>query len=161
MISKQSRNNFSVSAAAPSTPSRKAELKSTPSGASNGPNGDTPDADPDPHRVPSPDSDSDSDTDSEEEDTVDCGPAIVKPVCVTDEGTAGKESKACAEISELVNYVTPVRFKTFENALSRKRAYEMSSFDEKFATSLLKLDPIEFVKYNKFQISRIYPKGTR
>ena len=92
---------------------------------------------------------------------MDCGPAIVKPVCVTDEGTAGKESKACAEISELVNYVTPVRFKSFEEGQRRRKAYEMSSFDEKFATSLLKEDPMEFVKYNKFQISRIYPKGTR
>ena len=72
----------------PPTPSRKAELKQTPSGASNG---DIPDADSD--RVPSPDSDSDSDSDSDEEETVDCGPAIVKPVCVTDEGTAGEESK--------------------------------------------------------------------
>ena len=90
MLKEQTSNkkHFFVTAPAPSTPSRKAELKSTPSGASNG---DIPDADPD--RVPSPDSDSDSDSDSDEEDTVDCGPALVKPVCVTDEGTAGKESK--------------------------------------------------------------------
>ena len=79
----------------------------------------------------------------------------------SDEGTAGKESKACAEISALVNYVTPVRFKTFEHANNRKRAFEMSSFDEKSANQLLKADPTAFVKYNKFQTSRIYPKGTR
>ena len=32
---------------------------------------------------------------------------------------------------------------------------------EKFALNLLKADPTEFVKYNKHQTSRIYPKGTR
>ena len=130
---------------------------------SNSPNGDTPDDDTRvSNRIPSPNSDSDTDSDSEDEDTVDCTDIVknTAPI-VTDAGTAGKESKACAEISELVNYVTPVRFKTFDHATNRKRAFEMSSFDEKFATSLLKSDPIEFVKYNKFQTSRIYPKGTR
>lgn len=37
----------------------------------------------------------------------------------------------------------------------------MSSFDEKQATTLLKEHPIEFVNYNKHQLSRIYPAGTR
>lgn len=37
----------------------------------------------------------------------------------------------------------------------------MSSFDEKQATSLLKERPIEFVNYNKHQLSRVYPAGTR
>ena len=37
----------------------------------------------------------------------------------------------------------------------------MSSFDEKQATSLLKEYPIEFVNYNKCQLSRVYPAGTR
>jgi hypothetical protein len=37
----------------------------------------------------------------------------------------------------------------------------MSSFVETNALALLKLDPVEFVKYNKFQLSRVYPKGTR
>lgn len=37
----------------------------------------------------------------------------------------------------------------------------MSSFDEKQATMLLKERPIEFVKYNKHQLSRVYPAGTR
>ncbi len=41
------------------------------------------------------------------------------------------------------------------------RAYEMSSFVETTALSLLKNDPLDFVKYNKFQLSRVYPKGTR
>ena len=76
-------------------------------------------------------------------------------------GTAGKESKACAEISALVNYVMPVHFRTFEHAEKRRRSYEMSSFVETTALSLLKEDPVDFVKYNRFQASRIYPRGTR
>ena len=37
----------------------------------------------------------------------------------------------------------------------------MSSFVETNALAQLKLDPVEFVKYNKFQLSRVYPRGTR
>lgn len=37
----------------------------------------------------------------------------------------------------------------------------MSSFVETVAVSRMKKDPIEFVNYNKRQMSRIYPKGTR
>jgi hypothetical protein len=37
----------------------------------------------------------------------------------------------------------------------------MSSFDERQATMLLKERPIEFVNYNKHQLSRVYPAGTR
>ncbi len=37
----------------------------------------------------------------------------------------------------------------------------MSSFVETQATALLKEHPIEFVNYNKRQLSRIYPRGTR
>lgn len=37
----------------------------------------------------------------------------------------------------------------------------MSSFDEKQATALLKERPIEFVNYNKNQLSRVYPGGFR
>ena len=41
------------------------------------------------------------------------------------------------------------------------RLYEMSSFDEKQATTLLKERPIEFVNYNKHQLSRVYPGRTK
>ena len=37
----------------------------------------------------------------------------------------------------------------------------MSSFVETVAVSRIKKDPIEFANYNKRQLSRIYPKGTR
>ncbi len=90
-----------------------------------------------------------------------------------------KESKAGEEISALVNYVQAVRFHGFEQAESKSltkrydclltwlititiaeknRSYEMSSFDEASAVSLLKEFPLDFVKYNKRQISRIFPR---
>lgn len=78
-----------------------------------------------------------------------------------DKGTAGKETEAGAEISALVNYVQPIHFHSFEHAERRNRSYEMSSFVETQSTALLKEHPIEFVNYNKRQISRVYPRGTR
>lgn len=78
-----------------------------------------------------------------------------------DKAGSARESEAGAEISALVNYVQPVHFVSFEVAEKKNRFYEMSSFDEKQATMLLKERPIEFVKYNKQQLSRVYPAGTR
>ncbi|KDR24186.1 hypothetical protein L798_07593, partial [Zootermopsis nevadensis] len=79
----------------------------------------------------------------------------------SDKVSAAKESEAGAEISALVNYVQPVHFSSFENSEKKNRCYEMSSFDERQATTLLKERPIEFVNYNKHQLSRVYPAGTR
>uniref|UniRef100_A0A3B5L2E2 Phosphoinositide phospholipase C n=1 Tax=Xiphophorus couchianus TaxID=32473 RepID=A0A3B5L2E2_9TELE len=78
----------------------------------------------------------------------------------SEEGTALNEVSATEEMSNLVNYVQPVKFKGFDNALSkwRRRHYEMSSFVETKAIEILKTFPFE---YNKKQMSRIYPKGTR
>ncbi|XP_052754669.1 1-phosphatidylinositol 4,5-bisphosphate phosphodiesterase classes I and II [Galleria mellonella] len=76
-------------------------------------------------------------------------------------GDDARETHAAAEISALVNYVQPVHFSSFESAEKKNRFYEMSSFDEKQATTLLKERPIEFVNYNKHQLSRVYPAGTR
>lgn len=132
-----------------------------------------------------------SDTDSSSDDesatagvsTVPVPPAsgVIQP----DKVPTAKETEAGAEISALVNYVQPVHFSSFENSeskyhlnniehhyyynynnnfntiLEKNRCYEMSSFDEKQATTLLKERPIEFVNYNKHQLSRVYPAGTR
>ncbi|XP_076672330.1 phospholipase C at 21C isoform X2 [Andrena cerasifolii] len=75
--------------------------------------------------------------------------------------SSAKETEAGAEISALVNYVQPVHFNSFESAEKKNRMYEMSSFDEKQATTLLKEKPLEFINYNKHQLSRVYPAGTR
>jgi phosphatidylinositol phospholipase C, beta len=45
--------------------------------------------------------------------------------------------------------------------LEKNIAYNMSSFAETKGLEYLKADAIAFVNYNKRQMSRIYPKGTR
>ncbi|XP_025195692.1 1-phosphatidylinositol 4,5-bisphosphate phosphodiesterase classes I and II [Melanaphis sacchari] len=109
------------------------------------------------------DDDSSSDTDGEEDDidrTVDLKHVLQgKPL--VDKVSNTKETEAGTEISVLVNYCQSVQFTSFENAEKKNRHYEMSSFDEKQAMTLLKERPMEFVKYNKNQLSRVYPAGTR
>uniref|UniRef100_A0A8C9WJR8 1-phosphatidylinositol 4,5-bisphosphate phosphodiesterase n=1 Tax=Scleropages formosus TaxID=113540 RepID=A0A8C9WJR8_SCLFO len=74
---------------------------------------------------------------------------------------ASSEVNATEEMSNLVNYIEPVKFKSFEVARKRNKLFEMSSFVETKGMDTLKNSPIEFVEYNKKQLSRIYPKGTR
>uniref|UniRef100_A0A671Q3R3 1-phosphatidylinositol 4,5-bisphosphate phosphodiesterase n=1 Tax=Sinocyclocheilus anshuiensis TaxID=1608454 RepID=A0A671Q3R3_9TELE len=76
-------------------------------------------------------------------------------------GTAYSEVNATEEMSTLVNYIEPVKFKSFEAAAKRNKYFEMSSFVETKGMDTLKNSPSEFVEYNKKQLSRIYPKGTR
>ncbi|VDI64863.1 phosphatidylinositol phospholipase C, beta [Mytilus galloprovincialis] len=76
-------------------------------------------------------------------------------------GTAGREAEAGLEMSELVNYIQPVHFHSFDTSEKKQKSYEISSFVETQATSLLKENPVDFVNYNKRQLSRIYPRGTR
>ncbi|KAE8600889.1 hypothetical protein XENTR_v10013440 [Xenopus tropicalis] len=78
-----------------------------------------------------------------------------------DEGTAGKEASATEEMSNLVNYIQPVKFESFESSKKRNKSFEMSSFVETKGLEQLTKSPVEFVEYNKMQLSRIYPKGTR
>lgn len=112
-------------------------------------------------------SDSDSSSDDEVGSTAVGAPlaeeaeAAAAAGVIADKAQQARESEAGAEISALVNYVQPVRFSSFENSEKKNRFYEMSSFDEKQATTLLKERPIEFVNYNKSQLSRVYPSGTR
>ncbi|XP_078086490.1 1-phosphatidylinositol 4,5-bisphosphate phosphodiesterase beta-1 [Mustelus asterias] len=78
-----------------------------------------------------------------------------------DEGTAGCEASATEEMSNLVTYIQPVKFESFEVAKKNNKSFEMSSFVETKALEQLTKSPVEFVEYNKRQLSRIYPKGTR
>uniref|UniRef100_A0A8C1R155 Phosphoinositide phospholipase C n=1 Tax=Cyprinus carpio TaxID=7962 RepID=A0A8C1R155_CYPCA len=82
-------------------------------------------------------------------------------VTVIEMGTAYSEVNATEEMSTLVNYIEPVKFKSFEVAAKRNKYFEMSSFVETKGMDTLKNSPSEFVEYNKKQLSRIYPKGTR
>ncbi|CDQ96817.1 unnamed protein product [Oncorhynchus mykiss] len=80
----------------------------------------------------------------------------------SDEGTAEeREAIATEEMSTLVNYVQPTKFNSFESSKKVNRSYQMSSFVETKALEHLTKSPVEFVEYNKQQLSRIYPKGTR
>ncbi|RWS01465.1 1-phosphatidylinositol 4:5-bisphosphate phosphodiesterase-like protein, partial [Dinothrombium tinctorium] len=64
-------------------------------------------------------------------------------------------------LSSMVNYTQPIKFQGFEYAEEKNIHYHMSSFAETAALGYLKSQAIEFVNYNKRQLSRIYPKGTR
>ncbi|NXR53845.1 PLCB2 phosphodiesterase, partial [Hippolais icterina] len=79
----------------------------------------------------------------------------------SDEGTAGLEVTAYEEMSSLVNYIQPIKFNSFEVSAKKNRSYVISSFTEMKACDLLSKFPVQFVEYNKWQMSRIYPKGTR
>uniref|UniRef100_A0A8C3S3D5 1-phosphatidylinositol 4,5-bisphosphate phosphodiesterase n=1 Tax=Chelydra serpentina TaxID=8475 RepID=A0A8C3S3D5_CHESE len=127
---------------------RKRLLESTVSDAGPG-LGDLPS--PPPGTYPSP---ADSEEEEEEEQ-----PDPKKPT--TDEGTASSEVNATEEMSTLVNYIEPVKFKSFQAASKRDKSFEMSSFVETKGLEQLTKSPMEFVEYNKKQLSRIYPKGTR
>ncbi|XP_051500238.1 1-phosphatidylinositol 4,5-bisphosphate phosphodiesterase beta-4-like isoform X3 [Myxocyprinus asiaticus] len=64
-------------------------------------------------------------------------------------------------LSAMVNYAQPVKFQGFEVAQERNIHHNMSSFNESVGLGYLKTNAIEFVNYNKRQMSRIYPKGGR
>ncbi|CAH0755296.1 unnamed protein product [Diatraea saccharalis] len=64
-------------------------------------------------------------------------------------------------LSSMVNYAQPIKFQGFEEAEKRNIYHNMSSFAETTGMNYLKTQAIDFVNYNKRQMSRIYPKGTR
>ncbi|KAJ8308701.1 hypothetical protein KUTeg_013575 [Tegillarca granosa] len=105
-------------------------------------------------------SDSDS-SDFEDEDNLTEEEVSRRQGFKQDKGTAGSEAEAGLEMSALVNYIQPIHFHSFEISEKRRRSYEISSFVETQAATLLKEYPVEFVNYNKRQLSRVYPRGTR
>lgn len=64
-------------------------------------------------------------------------------------------------LSSMVNYAQPIKFQGFDVADQKNIHHNMSSFAETTGMGLLKQQAIDFVNYNKRQMSRIYPKGTR
>ncbi|KAG7153698.1 1-phosphatidylinositol 45-bisphosphate phosphodiesterase-like, partial [Homarus americanus] len=64
-------------------------------------------------------------------------------------------------LSSYVNYCQPVKFQGFDVAEEKNVHHNMSSFSETMGLGYLKTQAIEFVNYNKRQMSRIYPKGAR
>ncbi|XP_020282663.1 1-phosphatidylinositol 4,5-bisphosphate phosphodiesterase-like isoform X2 [Pseudomyrmex gracilis] len=64
-------------------------------------------------------------------------------------------------LSSMVNYAQPIKFPGFDVAEQKNIHFNMSSFAENTGMSLLKSSAMDFVNYNKRQMSRIYPRGTR
>ncbi|KAJ8290553.1 hypothetical protein GJAV_G00014400 [Gymnothorax javanicus] len=64
-------------------------------------------------------------------------------------------------LSAMVNYAQPIKFQGFNVAEEKNIHHNMSSFNESVGLGYLKTNAIEFVNYNKRQMSRIYPKGGR
>ncbi|KAF5282018.1 hypothetical protein FQA39_LY00542 [Lamprigera yunnana] len=64
-------------------------------------------------------------------------------------------------LSSMVNYAQPVKFQSWDVADAKNIHHNMSSFSEPVGLNYLKSSSIEFVNYNKRQMSRIYPSGTR
>ncbi|XP_052119903.1 1-phosphatidylinositol 4,5-bisphosphate phosphodiesterase isoform X1 [Frankliniella occidentalis] len=73
----------------------------------------------------------------------------------------GSTTRVHPWLSSMVNYAQPVKFQGFDVAEKNNFHYNMSSFNETNGLSYLKSQAIEFVQYNKRQMSRIYPRGTR
>ncbi|XP_043088240.1 1-phosphatidylinositol 4,5-bisphosphate phosphodiesterase beta-4 isoform X2 [Puntigrus tetrazona] len=64
-------------------------------------------------------------------------------------------------LSNIVNYAQAVKFTSFDEAQEKNIHHNMSSFNESVGLGYLRTNAIEFVNYNKRQMSRIYPKGGR
>uniref|UniRef100_A0A3B1K2B1 1-phosphatidylinositol 4,5-bisphosphate phosphodiesterase n=1 Tax=Astyanax mexicanus TaxID=7994 RepID=A0A3B1K2B1_ASTMX len=64
-------------------------------------------------------------------------------------------------LSNIINYAQAVKFLGFEEAEETNIHHNMSSFNESVGLGYLRTNAIEFVNYNKRQMSRIYPKGGR
>jgi len=64
------------------------------------------------------------------------------------------------ELSDLIHLKT-VKFPGFTEYKTKNKAWEMSSFSEGKISKFLSKTATEYVEYNRYQISRIYPKGSR
>ncbi|XP_062953213.1 1-phosphatidylinositol 4,5-bisphosphate phosphodiesterase delta-4 isoform X1 [Cynocephalus volans] len=67
----------------------------------------------------------------------------------------------CPDLSALVVYLKSVSFRSFTHSKKHHYFYEISSFSETKAKSLVKEAGNEFVQHNVRQLSRVYPSGLR
>ncbi|XP_014640786.1 PREDICTED: 1-phosphatidylinositol 4,5-bisphosphate phosphodiesterase delta-4 isoform X3 [Ceratotherium simum simum] len=74
-----------------------------------------------------------------------------------------KKSKPilCPSLSALVVYLKSVSFHSFAHSRDNYHFYEISSFSETKAKSLIREAGNEFVQHNTWQLSRVYPSGLR
>ena len=101
-----------------------------------------------------------------------CSGSVDKQASVTGNapatGTGTTENKYPAAtlnvhplLSSMVVYTHPLKFQGFDVADEENLSCRMSSFPETTAFGYIKTQAIEFVNYNKRQLSRLYPKGAR
>ena len=73
-----------------------------------------------------------------------------------------KKEKVALELSDLVVMCQAMSFKSFMESKSKGAFVNMSSFGESKALKLVKEDGgRQFIQHNAFQLSRIYPAGSR
>jgi hypothetical protein len=76
-------------------------------------------------------------------------------------GKNKKKIQLAPELSKLVNYCTAVHFHDFAKSIQEGKCHEMSSFGESKTKKFIKDKRSQFIEYNKKQLSRIYPAGSR
>ncbi|CAL8139538.1 unnamed protein product [Orchesella dallaii] len=76
-------------------------------------------------------------------------------------GSSVRKKGVTTELSSLVNLIQAVHFHSFDDSMQSGKAYHMSSFAEAKALRLIEIQASQFVDYNKRQLSRIYPAGSR
>jgi phosphatidylinositol phospholipase C beta len=98
--------------------------------------------------------------DDESEDTT-AAPAEGDTPAAAQPAHTGSTLNVHPLLSSFVNYIHPMKFTGFDEAEKNDLHFKMSSFAEPGALGYLKSQAVEFVNYNKRQISRLYPKGAR
>uniref|UniRef100_A0A8D2CWI2 Phosphoinositide phospholipase C n=1 Tax=Sciurus vulgaris TaxID=55149 RepID=A0A8D2CWI2_SCIVU len=78
-----------------------------------------------------------------------------------DKKSKKSRSILCPALSALVVYLKSVSFHSFTHSKENYHFYEISSFSETKAKSLIKEAGNEFVQHNAWQLSRVYPSGLR
>nr|XP_005297184.1 1-phosphatidylinositol 4,5-bisphosphate phosphodiesterase delta-1 isoform X1 [Chrysemys picta bellii] len=69
--------------------------------------------------------------------------------------------KLAKELSDIVIYCKSVHFQGFDNTISPRAFYEMSSFTESKAQKLAQESGTSFIHHNVRHLSRVYPAGWR
>ncbi|XP_035703073.1 1-phosphatidylinositol 4,5-bisphosphate phosphodiesterase delta-1 isoform X2 [Folsomia candida] len=72
-----------------------------------------------------------------------------------------KKKSVSNDLSSLVNLIQAVKFHSFEDCRQHRKCYEMSSFSEAKTNNFIITSGEALVEYNKRQLSRIYPAGSR
>lgn len=112
----------------------------------------------DPNPADEPDDDVDEDLDGDEIAAAD---EATKAAAAQIKAKSKKKVSLAPELSALVVYCKAVHFKSFEDSQQNGKYWEMSSFAEGKTKKFCANKAQHLCDYNKKQLSRIYPAGTR